>query len=816
MHFLHLTKANSNTCKRVIFLVCWLFVFPFCTKAQNTIHGVVSDSTLAGIEFVAVTLRKDSSVVVGAFTDSLGNYSISIPGTGNYSLFFTAYGFKTRSLDLGVKSDTTININLYEEVTNYGEVQVTAKIPIVEKRIDRLVYNPSVLASNRGTNVYDVLKRTPTVTADEGGNLSIKGISGARVMIDGRLLQMSNEQVMDYLKSIPSDEIYKIEIISNPSSKYDAEGVSGLVNILLERNQRKGIVGNINAAYGQAYYPNGSFDLNFNYRSEKINFFGGTSLRLGRDLLQEDVQNIYNRQASPYNYFENGRRVRDELSNFSRLGCDFFLGKRHTLGVRLEYSLSKQNSARENICDFYALEDLIDSTYYSYIDQKSSYNTYSSNLNYVFDIDSSGQSLSIDLDYLYYDQPLRSASTRTDLDSMGTFFKDDVVFKNEAEQRISIYSGKLDYYKPIGSKSSIEFGGKYYRINTENDLSFYDFYQSDWQQNDTKSSRFLYDESSIAGYLSFSHQFTKSFSGKVGLRNEYTTLKGSQNETEVNFNRNYNRLFPTVFLQYSKNENHQISLSYVQRINRPDYSNLSPFRYYLSPNSYVVGDPFLQPAFTHSFELSYLLKQNYYFSLYTNITNGQITQAFLLDDETNSYKTISMNLDQSYSYGLSVYFGLGLFDWWYTTLNLNAGVNGVSTSIVDGADYSRQNFNVFVFNTNQFTLSKKGKLSLESTLMYQPGGMTQGIFVLGRMLDFSVHLKKTFKNNKAAISLSGLDLFNSAYVTAKVDDESQYSFISGSYNKRGVRLTFSYKFGKKDIESQRNKTDSNEQEKDRL
>lgn len=801
--------------KKVSISIFIIFLVGY-SHSQLTLKGKVLDKENNAIEFVSIIVKKDSTIITNTYTDSLGFYLLNFSQKDNYTIIYTYSGYDRKIDTLTIEKDTTVNIYLNSTTSNIEEVIVTAKIPVVEKKIDKLIFNPSALISNVGNNAYDILKKAPTVTTDESGNVSIKGISGSGVMINGRLLQMSSEQIMDYLKAIPSDDIYKIEIISNPSSKYDAEGLSGLINIILKKSQKTGLTGTSNLAYEQTAYAKYNGNINLNYRSDKVNVFGGTSLRDGKYLLLENVDNIYNRNLNPYYYYEKGSRTRNELSNFNKIGIDVFLTKKSTLGIRLEHNYNSKNGLQSNNSSFQKNDSNIDSIYHSTIDINSINNSISTNLNYLIDLDTLGQSLSFDFDYLNYSQPeLSSATSTTRLTGTNTYLAPDIVFKNIATQKINIHSIKADYSKPLNEKTWFDGGIKYYSLNTYNELKFYDNNFDTWNFNSTKSNNFNYNESNIAIYANINREITDKVSVQIGLRDENTFLKGSSSNGDANLSRSYNKLFPSVFLQYSKNDNNQISFTYSKRISRPDYSNLNPFKYFVSPNNYIVGDPFLQPAFTNSFDLSYLLKQNFYFSLFSNITTGQITQTPILESGTNSYKTISVNLDRSYSYGLNTYLSFNIKKWWQSSINLTAGLNGVKT-IVSNSIYQSHNFNVFIFNNNQFKISDKRKVTAEINLMYQPKGFTQGMFTLGRMLDFSISFKKGFKDNKSALVFSVTDIFNSAYVTAKVNLQDQYSFIYGNYNRRGVKIAFSYKFGKKNIQQSREKKSSIEEEQKRL
>ena len=806
MYFLEVPQL-----KKVFSRTAILTLFIFISEAlysQYYVEGIVVDENSRGIEFASVIVQKDSILINGVFTDSLGYYKLLVENPGSYSMVCRSHEFQEKTVKTYLERDTIINIKLAYLVNEISQVTVTAKAPIIIKKVDRLIFNPSAMLSNVGRSAYDLLKVSPSVFADESGNISINGIVGTGVMIDGRLLQMSGEQVKDYLKSISSDEVYRIEIISNPSSKYDAEGISGLVNIILKKNQKRGIFGTGSLSYEQTRYAKYAGYFNVNYRTEKLILYGGTTFRIGEYQLIENVENIYNRDVEPYYYYEEGVRKRKETSSFSRIGLDYNLSKRSKVGFRLEYNHNNRYS-------IFQYDNLyVDSVYNSVNETQNVNNSITGNLSYLFNFDSLGQTLSVDIDYMSYYQPLYSLenSTQRIINSQPTNF----LFKNTSSQKIEIASIRLDYSKPLkNNKTWLDFGGKFYSLYSKNQLSFFENEFSSWIQNHSKSSDFGYYEKNLALYSIIHHEFSNKLTAQLGIRNEFTWLNGTKNQDSSLFSRTYNRLFPSMFIHYEESKNHQFSLNYTNRISRPDYSNLNPFRYYLTPNNYIEGDPFLQPAFTNSLDFSYLFKQQAYLSVYANITNGQITQVPILDHLSNSYKTLSINVDRSYSYGFSIYMSKQIFKWWQSSINVRTGLNGIKTSL-ENQVYERQNFNVFCMSNNQFNISSKGGISAELNVIYQPQGYTQGIFTLGRLLEVSTSVKKVFKDNKFSVVLSFADLFNSAYVTALVDEGDQFSFINGNYDKRGIQITFLYNFGKSTIEKRVDKESSIKNETERL
>ncbi len=800
---------------KLLFFISMLVCFKTSAYGQFFISGKVIDNKNAPLEFVTVSLKKDSTIIANSFTDSTGNFKINNLSTGNYIIYCSFIGHKLANKKFYLSKDTVINVIL--EVTNeLSEVSVVDKQKLVEKKIDRIIYNPSVLISNTGSDAYETMKKMPTVTADEAGNISIRGLSGTGVMINGRLLKLGNEELMSYLKSIPSDQILKVEIITNPGSKYDAEGLSGLLNIILKENKRIGFNGNTNISYEQTKYGKYAGSIDLNYRSKKFNVFGGTSLRDGEYFQSEKIDNVYNKDVNPYYYYEDRTRKRDQLTNSNKIGADYYINNNNILGIRLEHSYGSKDGTQTNKSKFQKNNEILDSLYNTDIGLKSYNNTVSANVNYASTLDTLGQSISIDFDYSNFYQPQLLTSVNTSkFNSSDQSLGQNIIFKNQASQLINISSIKLDYSKPISTSFSFETGSKFYLLQTQSNFDFFNYANESYIVDNSKSNEFSYHESNLALYGNLNKTFNDKWSLQIGLRNENTFLKGKSLTGDVDLKPYYSKFFPTLFLQYIRNENNQYNISITRRIGRPEYSSLNPFRYYTNPNSYIEGNPFLSPAITNSVELSYVLKQKYFISLFGLFTNGQITQVPILDPVTNSYKYVSINLDNSYNTGLTVYLPIQIAKWWQSSISAFAGLNGVNSNI-NQSPYKYNNINFQIITNNQYTILEKNKLYGELNFSYQPKGATQGLFILGRLLDLNMSIKKVFKGGKCSLSLSFLDILNSAYITAKVDQISQYSFINGNYDRRSIRISFSYNFGKKSLEKSREKKSSIEEERKRI
>ncbi len=795
-----------------------MLISPLLADAQHTISGIVQDDHKSAVDFAAILLKEDSVILKAEMTNGQGSYQFKDVKAGTYSIIVTNLNYTTASIsDIHISHDTAIGIVLYRSSRDLKGIEVKAALPVIQRKPDRLLFNPSALIGSVGNNAYEMVKKAPSVYADGNGNISIKGLSGAGVMINGRLLTLSAEQVMDYLKSLPAEEIARIEIITNPGAKYDAEGLSGLLNIVLKKNVKQGLNGNAAAYYEQTNYPKYGGSVNANYRNGKMNVFGSSSVRNGRYYKEENIDNIYSRNADPYLYYEKGEVIRNQQSYLNKIGIDYDISEGSVLGLRIENNTASRNGSQHNQSTFQKhTGSSVDSFYSTNIGLNSNSNNFSANVSYTSKLDTLGQSLSFDLDYANFYQPRLQASTHTiTLNGGGQPSGDDLQFRNNSASKINIYSARMDYTKPLNEKITLEAGGKYYHIETDNHLDF-DTYQSGlWTLEIDKSNYFKYAEKNIAFYVNGTVQLSNQWSVQGGLRNENTFLKGISGNKTVNLPGNYSKLFPSVFIQYAQSDNHQFSISYTKRIGRPDYNNLNPFRYYTNPNSYIEGNPFLQPAATNSFDFSYTLQQKYYFNLFSYLTRGQITQVPVLDATANSYKYVYVNLDNSYNAGFTAYLPISIRPWWQSAVNVIIGWNGVNSDI-NGTAYRYDNFNWQAICNNQFIVSKKRKINAELNFLYQPAGSSQGLFVLGRVMDMSAGARKVFKGDNASLAINFTDILNAAYVTATVDKPDQYSRIYGNYDRRGVRLAFSYKFGKKTIQKSRDKASAIDDELKRI
>lgn len=806
----------------------FLFVFLCITFLNNAFSQALLKATLKStsnnpLENANVYLLNatDSNLLKTTVSDSSGRFMFGNLKNGIYLLKLTSSFFNDTLIRVDLKKDIKASITiLLPTITKHKLEDVVVKSSqrkLIEVKVDRIIFDPSQLISSAGSNAYELLNKAPSVTADEDGSILMRGIAGVGIMINGRILRISGDQIMGYLRSIPADQVDKIEIINNPSAKYDAEGTAGLINIILKKSKLFGLNGTISPSFEQNKKANFGNSLNVNYRTKKVDLSLGSSVLSGRRFTVEQVDNIYSKNSNPYYYYETGDKLRTNTEVFNRVSADITLDKNNTLGFKLENSSTSRKGSEVNNASFSSNNINADSIYQSQISLRNHDNTFSANINYNRTLDTTGQSLSFDIDYLNYSQPNLSTGVETNrFDRFQPSMSSPITFSNAANQYINLYSVKSDYSKPISQSTFFEFGLKYDQINTDSRYFFYNSLQTGHDPDFLKSNTFYYKERNAAAYSNLYTQLSKKLSSQFGLRFERTRATGTSASSSTQLiNRNYTRFFPTIFLQYKLNEINQFVLSFSKRINRPNFSSLSPFRYYSTPNSYIEGNPFLQPSLSNSFDLTYTYKQKFYFNFFVHLTDLSITQIPLLVDSIKAYRYEWVNISNAYNYGIFSYLPFQVFKFWQSQLSLTLNLNGVRSN-VEGSDYKYKNFNGQIQLNNNFSFATLPRFSAEVNFRYQPSGMSQGLFQLGRMADLSVGLKKVFKDNRSTLTLNFLDLLNTSYVTATVNTKDQYSFTHGNYYKRGLRLTFSYLFGKTTIKSKEQKQSNIQEEKQRV
>ena len=766
----------------------------------GSVTGSVTDGAGKPIEKASILLLKasDSSQVKGGATGPDGVYHFPHIAPGSYLVAVSAVDMKSaysQPFTLTSAALTVPGIRLVPEAKGLTEVTVTAKRPMVEQKIDRMVVNVDASPSNVGTSVMDVLQKTPGVSVDKDGNVSLRGKSGVMVMIDGKPTYLSATDLANYLKSMPSSELDQIEVMTNPPAKYDAAGNAGVINLKTKKNKATGFNGNIVLGAGEGKDPKANNSLNLNYRTGKFNFFGSynesynkhpQSLQLTRkfrDTIGAPVNAIFVQSSPALNV--------DNEQSF-KIGADYYLDKKTTVGVVFNGYFnpsSFDNTSTTQMEDGTGVVDSVTTTR-GYV--KQHFDNFGTNLNFRHTFDSTGKELSADLDYLGYDE-------RANQMYYTGYFTPKLVplpltdtLRGIVPSTIHIYTAKVDYVNPFKHNWKLETGAKFSSVRTDNNAEYDNLVDNQWEVDTTKTNHFIYTESIIAAYGNVTKVFSKKWTVQAGLRLESTVSKGNLETTSQTFNRNYTQLFPTTYIQYTLNDKNLFVLDFGRRIQRPDYGDLNPFKYFLDPYTYQEGNPYLQPQFSDNIELSHTYKGWLTTTLNYSVTNNIIEQIFLQNDSTHTTFVQQGNVARQENLGLSVNAALPVTKWWRANLFANVYYNDYK-GVINGYPIEVFGYTPTGNMSNVFTFKKGWTAELS--------GWYQGKSVSGTLLSepigaINIAGSKTILKGKGTIKLNLQDPFDLAYFRGVSRYGNVDVNLTNHWDNRVVWINFTYRFGK--------------------
>jgi len=690
-------------------------------------------------------------------------------------------------------------------------VSITGTKPLIERKTDKLVMNVENSSAAVGSNALEVLQRAPGVTVDQNDAISMQGKQGVLILLDGKQTYMSSADVANLLRNMQSSEIETIELITNPSSKYDAAGNSGIINIKTKKNKNGGTNGSVNATAGYGKNFRGNTGLSLNNRTNKVNLFGNYNFGgAGRDNTIS-IDRISN--GTPDTYFmQVGDSYRKSQNNNFKAGIDVFLNKKNTIGFLVNGYFNNGNEVNDNNTLIGPSFTQIDSTLIATTEQKTRYNNMSYNLNYKAVLDTAGSELSADLDYSKYNGHDNAFYTNDYRYANGSPIRPINLIRNGTPTEIDIKAFKIDYNVSLSKSLKLEAGVKSSWVKTDNNLIAEEFKNNAWQNDVLRSNQFVYDENVNAAYTNLNKQF-KNTSIQLGLRVEQTNSKGNLITTNNVVKRSYLDFFPTFFLQQTLSKNNQVGFSYSRRIDRPSYDALNPFVYYLDQYTYNKGNPFLNPQYTHNFEVSYTFMQKYLLSLNYSRVNDVITEVILPDESIKALYQTNANIAKNISYGANLNVPIQAAKWWSMNHNLNVFYLSFEAPDLAGQALKtgKTSFQYKLQNTFIIVKGLTAELigSYESPLDYGTLSIQSRYFI-------DMGISKSLFNKKANLKLALSDVFD----TNETNLSSAYPGLKYDlYQKNETqigRISFTYRFGKNEIKPARRRSTGTEEEQGRM
>ncbi len=817
---------TRSTLLTLLFLVISRFLV-----AQGTNEGSITGSITDGgdqkiIDAATVSLfkAKDSSLVKVNLTDKKGNFSFDHLAFGNYYLLATSTGhLKTYSGLLQVNNSVPVsagNLQLRNNVKTLRAVNVTAVIkkPFIERKIDRTVINVDASITNAGTTALEVLEKAPGVTVDKDGNISLKGKQGVMIMMDGKPAYLSGQELANLLKNMPSSAIDQIEIMTNPSAKYDASGNSGVINIKTKKEKMKGLNGSFSATLIQSKFTRTNNSFNLNYRTGKFNLFGnyGVSYWQGYNNLelQRKFRNISTKELETI--FDQSSLM-NHNSTFQNLkvGMDFYADKKNTLGVVFSGYINPGNNTGDNTTYLKDANNQTDSITKAISSQKRRSNNFSANFNFRHVFDTTGREFTVDMDYLTYYQTSNQLFDNSFLNPDYSVLRPATQLIGILPATVNIYSAKTDFVFPLKKSAKLEAGLKSSYVTTDNDALYQNRTATGFETDEGKTNHFIYKENINAGYLNYNRQI-KKWGMQAGLRAENTNAKGHQigntNRPDSSFTKNYVNLFPTAYLSYEMNKKNTFSINYGRRIDRPAYQDLNPFYYFLDQYTYEVGNTLLQPQFTDNIELSHTYNGFLTTTINYSKTNNAISD--VLKQITSERKTFQTkdNIASKTNYGLAVSANFPVTKFFSTNIYSNVVHDNYKGAL--NGDYLNVNNVTFFSNINNQIKFKKG-WSAELSGFYRSKGI-EGQIVMNPMWRMDAGVAKQVFKNKGTVKLSIRDIFQSQYFSGYVKYQDIDVYIKNTRDSRAASLTFSYRFGKPVKNQQRRKTGGASDEQNRV
>lgn len=810
---------------RKLLTIITLITLSFTSRAQVTngkVNGTAIDGSAKIIESATISLLrvKDSSVAKIAVANKNGQFSFENVAEGSYLVSISAVGHSKGFSEAFEISPSNLNvtlktIELVALAKNLGGVTVTARKPLIEQKIDRTILNVDASATNVGTSAMEVLEKSPGVSVDKDGNISLKGKQGVQVYIDGRPSYLSGTDLANYLRSLSSSQLDQIEIMTNPPAKYDAAGNSGIINIKTKKTKQFGYSGSISSTYSQGRYAKFNESFNFNYRKNKINFFTTLGYNNRKNFQELNIQRKFLESTTKeiISHYDQVSKMRDNGESFNgKLGLDFYATQKTTFGgVVTSFYNPGTFGNRSDVMISDPNRVLLSRTLASSNNDRK-WKNFSGNLNFRHVFDSTGRELTADLDYITYNSTNKQDMVNAYFNAGGIpTIKADTLLGN-LPQDINIYSAKMDYLHPLKNGAKFEAGVKTSFVRTDNN-AVYDSINYGVRVRDIgRSNHFIYEENVNAAYVNFSRPISKKVFGQLGLRVENTNTKGKQITTNQQFERNYTQLFPTAFVQYKINEKHTLGLNYGRRIERPDYEDLNPFILFLDRYTFQQGNPNLKPQFAHNVELTHTFKG--FLNTTLNYTNTTDIINDVLEQDANKNETVirKQNIARQRQYGISVSAGGQVTKWW--TGNVYANVfNNLFKGVVNGDNVeigaTAAQFNI----SNQFKFAKTWSAELGG--FYTTGG-ADGVF---RIRDFgmlNMGISKQVLKGKGTIRLNVRDML----YTQKIRGDIRYSNIDASFQQRRdsrqVAVGFTYRFNKGKVNAQKRKTGGASEEQNRV
>ena len=802
----------------VLMAMALLLATAFTTQAQTKVTGTVTDQNNKSLSATTVSVlqAKDSNLVKAAITDAGGKFEITVSKAGNYLLSYSRVGFETVYTPAFTLTEgqnyAAKAVALSPAVARLQGVTVTSKKPMIEVKADKTIFNVEASINATGSNALELLQKSPGVQVDNNENISMKGKTGVKVYVDGKMMQLDTKDLAAYLKSINSNDIEAIEMISNPSAKYDASGNAGIINIRLKKNKKFGTNGSASIGMVQGVTPKGNASVNLNYRDQKVNIFSNVSGNIGE--YHNDL-NLYRIQKDTL-YDQKSFNMSNNKSVNVKLGADYFINNKSTIGVMATTNYGENTWSSDSKTPIYYKPTG------QFVKILQAYNTVPGdrtnanfNLNYRY-ADTSGREINFDADYGLFRGAGRSYQPNMYYGNNNNLLY-SVINRNSTPTDIDIYTAKLDLEQKLG-KGKLGYGLKTSFVTTRNTFDFFNDNASGVPVKILeRSNSFKYKENVNAGYLNYQRQLSEKWSIQTGVRAEQTNSDGIltradgtvQQDNRVK--RSYLDFFPSAAVTWNVNKKNSLNLTFSRRIDRPTYQDLNPFENKLDELTYEKGNAFLRPQYTNSVELTHTfigtinttIGYSHVKDYATQVTDTTANATFIQQKNLATQQILSFNIGSPLP--IKKWWN-GYANIWYNYQMFDGAINdkALSINIPSYGAYMQHTFTLGKEYTAEVSGYFNGPSVWGATWKTKPqGGVDAG-------------LQKAILQKRATIKVSVTDIFKTNPWTAISDFGGTYIKGSGSWESRTFRVNFNWRFGSNQIKNSRERKTGLESEAKRI
>lgn len=794
------------------FLLLLFCAIASVANAQSfKISGQVTTEKSEKFAGISVMLFAENKMLKAEITSAEGKFVFQNIKPGNYTIKTSFVGYQEAVQQHVVVAEADVNLQplmMTEAATQLSEVVVKKEKPIIQVLADKTVFNVENTINAIGNTGFELLRKAPGVMIDNNDNLIVEGKTGVLIYIDGKQSYLSGTDLTNYLKTIQANDIESIEIITQPSSKYDAAGNAGIVNIKLKKNKNFGTNGTATTGLNVGKFATNVNSVSVNNRNKKNNIYGNYSNRFGRGYNFMNLNRFQNGQV----FDSRSESAYETNANNIKVGYDYYRNAKNTFGIVLTGNFNKayNNSSTRTPIRPQGSDTNTEILLSKNDVHNKTYNLYS-NMNYKYQ-GANEKSFNVDLDFGKFNSDRGNYQPNLRYDPSETFVIGQSDISQQTPVDIAIASLKSDYEQQL-FKGKIGVGFKTSVVNTKNTFDVYNYVGGAPVFDDNESNRFNYTENINAAYVNYNRNFTK-INFQFGLRMENTSSDGKLLSTQQNeyarVKRNYTDFFPSGGITYLMNENNSLALIYSKRIERPSYQSLNPFKNQMDALSYSQGNPFLQPQYTNNIKLSHTYK----YKLITTLSYSYISDFFAqvsVADGNFSYLT-SKNVADNEIFNLGISYPFKVVKWWNVYLSVNGFYSRYIPTNPSFTAIDQETLNLYAQNT--FNLP--GEVTMEVSGWFNSPSVWGGTYRTKSLGSLDLAFQRKFLSKKLNVRLAFSDILYTSPWTGQTEFGDAVIYGEGGSDSRQVRFSLSYNFGRDEVKKARNRNTGLEDEKNRI